>query len=690
MRNGPLSPLAEQGARGDQLPAYVANGLVGLRVREVPLLPGSAIVSGVVGLHPEQRIEAAAQVPYPLSVDIAVGEAWLSEQPWSVSDLLQSYEFATAELTSSFRFMAGEIILDVEVVTFASREEPALVLQAVDIRANVACGLRLRVYIDARDVRGRIDKRAVQGQREGSTCDGSLVWITEDGLSRCGVAYHSECALAEAISYQRPEDHHGPLATEYHVALRAGQLVKLRQIAALVPSVIHVRPDEEAIRRLARGTKAGFDTLRARNQAIWQDLWRGRIVVNGASERHQSVIDAGFFYMNCSAHIGSPSATSMFGLASWPNYHYYYGHVMWDIDAFCVPPLLLLQPAAAHSLLDFRARHLDTARRYAHQDGHLGMRFPWQAAPLSSEEATPGDGPGAAYEAHISIHVARAFALHTAATGDRPFLENFGWPAIQGVLRWLEDRVVHTERGVEIRAATGPAEVETPPDNDAFTLMAAHDLLDRAIRLGKARNWDVPKSWRYLKKRLFLPARSDNVLPTHEDFRVDEPKGATPSPLAGFFPLDYPASDAVREATLAFFLARWKDYVGSPMLAAFYPTWATMAGDRDLALKLFDEAFADYHAGRFLQCLEYRSDHPDSSVPAGPFLANIGAMLTGLLFGMPGLRMTEDDPSHWPQRAVVLPRGWQDITVERLWVHGLPMRLVARHGAERAELIPLD
>ena len=57
---------------------------------------------------------------------------------------------------------------------------------------------------------------------------------------------------------------------------------------------------------------------------------------------------------------------------------------------------------------------------------------------------------------------------------------------------------------------------------------------------------------------------------------------------------------------------------------------------------------------------------------------------------MPGLRMTEDDPSPWPQRAVVLPRGWQEITVERLWVHGLPMRLVARHGAERAELIPLD
>ena len=43
----------------------------------------------------------------------------------------------------------------------------------------------------------------------------------------------------------------------------------------------------------------------------------------------------------------------MFGLSYWPDYHYYRGHVMWDIEAFALPPLLLTDPDAARSLLDF-------------------------------------------------------------------------------------------------------------------------------------------------------------------------------------------------------------------------------------------------------------------------------------------------------------------------------------------------
>jgi trehalose/maltose hydrolase-like predicted phosphorylase len=37
--------------------------------------------------------------------------------------------------------------------------------------------------------------------------------------------------------------------------------------------------------------------------------------------------------------------------------------VMWDIETFSVPPLILLQPEAARALLEFRFRHLGGARR---------------------------------------------------------------------------------------------------------------------------------------------------------------------------------------------------------------------------------------------------------------------------------------------------------------------------------------
>ena len=125
------------------------------------------------------------------------------------------------------------------------------------------------------------------------------------------------------------------------------------------------------------------------------------------------------------------------------------------------------------------------------------------------------------------------------------------------------------------------------------------------------------------------------------------------------------------------------------MLPALYPVWAAMAGDRALALKLFEEGYAAYDHPRFHQCLEYRLDHEDSQTPAGPFFANLGGLLLGLLYGFTGLEIDDGPPEAWARRPVVLPQGWTAIEVERLWIRGRPMRLTARHGAERAELTPL-
>jgi hypothetical protein len=64
----------------------------------------------------------------------------------------------------------------------------------------------------------------------------------------------------------------------------------------------------------------------------------------------------------------------------------------------------------------------------------------------------------------------------------------------------------------------------------------------------------------------------------------------------------------------------------------------------------------------------------------------MGGFVTGLMFGLPGVRVTDADPSTWPARPVVLPQGWEAIECDRLWIRGRPARLVARHGADRAEL----
>lgn len=687
----PINPAPVRGPRNGDLPAYVSNGLVGLRIREIPLLAGMALVSGVAGEHPERRIESAAPVPYPLAGDIAVDGVWLRDQPWAVSDLIQAYDFATGELTSGFTFTAGERRVEIEVLTFASRTAPAVVLQETTIRVDAACDLGLRAIVDFDGLRGRVARRRTDTPGEPEPLgDGSLLWETEGGFSQCGVALATEVLGGEAERETRPWDAGGPLLTEYRLRATRRGPIRFRQTAALLPSLLHARPDEEAARRLWRSRQEGFDGLRRQNREVWADLWKGRIVLRGAPERHQALVDAAFFYLNSSVHPASPSATSIFGLATWHDYHYYYGHVMWDVDAFCIPPLILLQPDAARAMLGFRTRGLPAARAIAKLTGRDGVQFPWEAAPLTGQEAAPGNGSAAAYEDHGSLHVGRAFSLYGEISGDRNFLNEDAWPALSGLADWIVSRATLTARGVEMRKIMGPAEVPDPPDNDAFTLMATHDLLKRAIRAAEATGRDAPSRWRETLEAIRLPHRADGAIASHDDFRIDEDKGETPSPLAGLFPLDYPATETERRQTLALYLDLWPRYVGAPMLPALYGVWAAMTGDRALARKLFEEGYAAYDHGRFHQCLEYRPDHPDSLVKAGPFFANLGGMLLGLLFGFTGLVADDGEPESWARRPVVLPDGWEAIEVDRLWIRGREARLTARHGSDRAELIFLD
>lgn len=679
----PINPPDEGGPRDGALPAYVANGLVGLRVREMPLMAGMALANGVAGEHPERRVEAAAPVPYPLAGDLSLNGVWLSDQPWSVSDLSQAYDFAAGELTSRFRIRLGGVEADVEVLTFASRTAPALVMQEIRVRPDAACRLRLRAQVATTDLRGRVARRRTDTPGEPQpACDGSLLWSTEGDLSTCGVALATETTPAASPDVAA-WDATGPLQTTYDLGTVGKRGARLRQMAALIPSLVHAWPDEEAVRRVARGAQTGFDALRARNQAAWRDLWRGRIVVEGARPEHQALIDAAYFYLNSSVHPASPAATSIFGLATWWDYTYYFGHVMWDIDAFCVPPVMLSQPDAARALLDFRSRGLKAAGSNARLSGRQGVQFPWEAAPLTGQEAAPGAGSAAAHEDHGSLHVARAFALFADATGDAAFLKKDAWPVLEGVADWIVSRLTRTTRGYELKRATGPAEVPDPPDNDAFSLMLAHDVLGRAIAAAEATGRTPPAAWAQVRDALYLPVRADQVIAAHDDFRIDEPKGATPSPLAGLFPGGYRPDDAVARRALDFYLAHWRDYVGAPMLPALYGVWAARTGDRALALKLFEEGYAAYDAGRFHQCLEYRPDHPDSQTAAGPFFANLGGMLLGLLFGFTGLD-PKGDPADWPDRPVVLPEGWRAITVERLWFGERTAALRAEHGAPRA------
>lgn len=688
---GPINPPEAKGGAERELPAYVSNGLIGMRVRPVPLTAGMALVSGFAGEDPERGIEAAAVAPYPLAGDIAVDGVWMSDVPHAVSDLRQSYDFLSGELISAFSYVAAARTVACEVVTFASREDPSLVCQELTVRADGACDLQLRAGVDAGGVGGRAlrHQRRTPGE-DTPACDGALLWGSIGERGRVGLAYVTDLLpkTAGADEPDRPAFAAERLITTYALRARRGTAYRLRQITSLVPDALHSEPDQQAARLAAKARLDGFEAIRRENLAAWNELWKGRIRLVGAEPRWQALADAAFFYLNSSVHASSPASTSIFGLATWHDYHYYYGHVMWDIEAFVVPVLSLVQPQAATAILDYRFRTLPAARTNAQLMGRRGVQFAWESAPSTGDEAAPIPGTAAWHEDHVSLDVAHAFALHANLTGDGEFLQERAWPVLSGVAEWLTTRVKRLREGYAIRASMGIAEREQPVDNAAYTNMSAVVVLGEALSAAKRLGRSLDPIWRDIANRMIVPRRG-NIIVSHDAFRIDEEKGATPDPLMGLWPVGYPIDAAGEQETLGFYLAHADAYIGSPMLSALYGVWAARTGDRALALKLLESGYAGFAHGRFTQILEYRPDRFPEQPMAGPFFANMGGFLCGLLLGFPRLEPNEDEPEAWAAKPVVLPTGWTAIEVDRILVRGRPMRLIARHG-EPTRLEPLQ
>jgi hypothetical protein len=344
----PISPSVVTEYRPEFLPAYVSNGVVGLRVPRIPQIDGLAILNGFAGIDGDSGAEGFARVPFPVAGDLELNGVSLKSAPERAQLREQSYDFGAGELRTVFEFEAGGVRTDLEVLTFCSRTMPMLVLQEVRVSVSRACDVVLTAGVDTSGVPGTMKARSTRTRgTEQQPVDGSLRWESHGGVRLAGVAYVTEFAGAEA-DRSFDENVVAPLATRYSFRGRSGRRYRLRQVAAIVSEPMHHEPDLQAVRLVFAGTERGFDRLRGENSAAWDEIWRGRVEVDAPS-RWQAMLDAAYFYLQTSVHASSPASTSLFGLAYWPNYHYYRGHVMWDIEMFAVPPLVLTNPDAARS-----------------------------------------------------------------------------------------------------------------------------------------------------------------------------------------------------------------------------------------------------------------------------------------------------------------------------------------------------
>jgi trehalose/maltose hydrolase-like predicted phosphorylase len=656
--SGPSIPvLGRRGDSSDVDAAYLSNGLIGIRPGRIPIQTAPACVAGFVGIHPTFRVESLSPAPYPFTTDIRVNGNSLLEHPERARLTTQELNMANGELVTELAYNLGDGVgVSLRVRQVALRSVPSLLLQVISLQLSKAARVEITPEIGTAGVPGTI---LTEDPPRGSVAvDRLLLLQSQGGISRLGAAV----SMIGDSAFAKDQQHH-----TYSANVLGKKTYTFYTLASMLSSFYHDEPDLEAVRLVNWGLQLGTESLEESNTREWKELWKSRVLVDNRDD--QKALDAAFFYLQSSNHRSNLNGMAPYGLSS---SRYYLGHSFWDTETWSFLPLLLSSPLVAESLLRFRLRGLDAARKAADLFGYRGAQFPWEAAPLNGEEVTPTFAATGWAEQHIVLDVALAFWQYQMAAGDTEFLHTATWPVLRAVAEWIESRGVQTARGFEILNIMGPDETSNGLNNSAYVNLASRMVLKAACRCADKIGVEVPVSWRRIIALLYLPINGQGGLSVAE--------GSSNNAFADIsflFPFDVQVDAAVLERTWQSFKSVRSRHEEIGFAKAAEAGFAAAMGDRERAARLFREAWEPAWLEPFGMAREVPTQN------YGCFLTDMGALLQTAMIGFTGLRVTE---TAWNKYPAALPANWSSIEIGRIYVHGQPRRVLARHG-KKAELV---
>jgi Glycosyl hydrolase family 65 central catalytic domain/Glycosyl hydrolase family 65, N-terminal domain len=650
-------------------PAYLSNGLIGIRPGPNPLVPFKTMVNGFVYFDALDGVVSLSPAPCPLATDIRVNNVSLLKHPELVKVWRQTLDMASGELLTEMLFVpSGDVTLRLNVTQFACRAVPSLVCQEITFSVTSDASVEILAAIDAADFTGSVLSIRPPDRTQ---IDLALGYLSQGGLSKLGVSL----AVPAGGDFKRLGEQvtgRASFAAEFSLDAKSGRTYRFPVIAAMVSDFYQPEPRQEAIRQANWGAMLGFDLLRGQNREKWSDLWKSRMKVYGDTDS-QRVLDSAFFYLHSSLHPSDKNGMAPFGLSQ---FTYYHGHSFWDTESWSLLPVTLATPETAKSLLQFRVRGLPNARRLAALYGYRGVQFPWEASPTDGSDVTPAFAGTGWQEQHITPDIALGFWEYQMATGDPDFLRHGTWPVLRGVAEWIESRGVRTARGFEIQHIMGPDESAQDVNNNSYMNVICRMVLEAAVRCAGLVGAKPPGAWGAMAREIVIPIdQARNVILPYDRARPGQEYSLGNMDMLAVH--DPPLSYALLKSTYEYESILRRQYPGGigfgldavAVSAAFF-------GDRRAAERFFRESWKDVWVEPYGMIKEAPSED------YACFLTNFGSLLQTAMVGFTGIRVTSPQ---WAKYPAALPAGWDRIEIDRIWQRGAPRRLVARNG-EKAEL----
>ncbi|REJ26465.1 MAG: family 65 glycosyl hydrolase [Caldibacillus debilis] len=480
---------------------------------------------------------------------------------------------------------------------------------------------------------------------------------------------------------------------------------------------------EVSLQDLKDCVKKGYDALFQSHCRAWEEKVWNKYNLNVDSEDGFDVLALRFALYHLT--VMTPAHDERMGIgAKGLSGEGYKGHSFWDTEIFILPFFIFSNPEVARSLLNYRYLGLAGARKKARENGYEGAMYPWEAAWPEDGEVTPVWGAvdivtgeqtkiwSGFIEQHISADIAFAVYQYYTVTGDREFMERYGYEMVFETAKFWASRLEWNEekREYHINDVIGPDEYKEHVNNNAFTNYMAHFNIQLAITYYEKLEKENPRrlaeleerlalrkayeKWKSVIGRIYLPQpREDLVIPQDDTYlslkTIDLTKYKQSKKVGTLFQ-DYnleqvnkmQVSKQADVLILLYLLEQWEKKFSQDVLKANFryyepktlhdsslslSTHAILAndiGEYELAYSLFRRA-AEIDLGPF----PHSSDH-------GIHAASIGGIWQAAVAGFAGLRLSGGKLRISPR----LPKHWRRMEFSIYW-KGQPVTVSIDHSA---------
>jgi trehalose/maltose hydrolase-like predicted phosphorylase len=349
------------------------------------------------------------------------------------------------------------------------------------------------------------------------------------------------------------------------------------------------------------------------------------------------------------AREGSAYSLSPMGLSGLG----YNGHIFWDAELWMYPPLLVLHPELARSMLEYRYQRLDAARRNAFSHGYRGAMFPWESA-SEGEEATPVWALTGPFQQHITGCVGWALWKYYEVTHDKAWLRERGYPVLKEVADFWASRVERKGPGhYEINNVIGANEWQENIDNNAFTNGMAITVLRDAAQAARELGLTPDPDWEQVAANIPVLTFPDGTTRENRTYDGVPIKQADANLLA--YPLHIVSGRERIARDLAYYAPRMAPE-GPAMSWSILATLYARQGDPAKAYAMFTRSYQPNRVPPFGVLAETAGGE-------NPYFATgAGGTLQAVLFGFGGLDITSAGVVQGP---VVLPAAWKSLRVVR-------------------------